>query len=367
RLVADQATDVPPPAPVVTPNVTPSVTPVAAAKPEPAGQPSSAATVSQPPPALAAVPQAGGANLTSDKALRDYLRQLQTATRTLVESLLQQDARDPRPYEMNRVMTWAAISALPEAKDGKTALRAVPKERLQLFQQLREQTRNAQLILEVEKSLANAPFWLDGHFLVQEALRNLDAGAALQAIETQVTGFLARYPELIEFTFADGTPFASTETREWLAGLQKSRSSVASAAVGEAPTTAEDDAMLEALKQADQMARAKAMPGALSLLQNLVRSASGRAQTFRRQLAMAEFCLRYNQPGLGWAMLEGLHRELHTLGLIDWEPELGSRVLQLMLKTEVGKSAGEIRPELARPVLLARLCQIDAVKALEFH
>src|SRR5690606_16210649 len=184
RLVADQATDVPPPAPVITPNVTPSVTPVAAAKPEPAGQPSSAATVNQPPPALAAVPQAGGANLTSDKTLRDYLRQLQTATRTLVESLLQQDVRDPRPYEMNRVMTWAAISALPEVKDGKTALRAVPKERLQLFLQLREQTRSAQLILEVEKSLANAPFWLDGHFLVQEALKNLDAGAAQQAVET---------------------------------------------------------------------------------------------------------------------------------------------------------------------------------------
>lgn len=366
RLVADQAAEAPSSAPAITPNATSSATPVVPAKPEPAVQPSSAATAPQAPPSLAPVPQSG-ANLANDKMLRDYLRQLQTATRTLVESLLQQDVRDPRPYEMNRVMTWAAISALPEVKDGKTALRAVPKERLQLFQQLREQTRTTQLILEVEKSLANAPFWLDGHFLIQDALRSLDAGVALQAVETQVTGFLARYPELVEFTFTDGTPFASAETREWLASLQQKHPTVANGAAGEVSATAEDEELLEAMKQADQMARAKAMPGAVSLLQSLVRSARGRAQTFRRQLAMAEFCLRFNQPGLGWALLEGLHQELQTLGLVDWEPELSSRVLQLMLKTEVGKSAGELRPELARPVLLARLCQIDAAKALEFQ
>ncbi len=385
RLAADKAAATPPPAVATVPNTAlvdalngapvdaPTITAgagattAAAVQPEPATSAPSTTTATQAPPSLTAVPQAGGANLATDKALRDYLRQLQTATRTLVESLLQQDIRDPRPYEMNRVMTWAAISSLPEVKDGKTALRAVPKERLQLFQQLREQSRTPQLLVEIEKSLANSPFWLDGHCLAQAALASLDADSARQAIETQVRGFLVRYPELVEYSFADGTPFASSDTREWLSGLQQGSSSAPAGAVSGAVTAQEDEVLHEALAQADQWARGKAMPRALGLLQDLVKSASGRAQAFRRQLGMAEFCLRHNQPVLGRALLETLHQELQTGELMDWEPELSSRVLQLMLKTEVGKSVGDMRPELARPVLLARLCQIDAVKALEFQ
>lgn len=327
--------------------------------------------------------------LVDDRSLRDYLRQVQLSSRSLGEAMLRQNVRDPRPYEINRTMTWAAITQLPEAKEGVTALKSVPLERRQLFQNLQEQGRHEALILELEKSFTNAPFWLDCHYQVCEALAVLEAEEAQRAVENLVANFIARFPQLVQFAFADGVPFASDETRQWIEslrtgnGLAQEASSFARTGFSSEPYWREgagqaqkggpdakanstETSSDEIWAQATQLARKKALPKALALLQDHYRQAATEAQRFHRQLRLAEFCVQHKVPELARALLEDLDRRLQEFSLFEWEPELSARVMHLLLQTAEKAKAGTPGHE-RQASYFNRLCLIDAAKALEFR
>ena len=355
---------------------------------------SSASLVAATPSLNAAVP-APDQPLMDDRSLRDYLRQLQLSSRCLAEALLRQDVRDPRPYEINRTMTWAAITQLPQAKNDVTELKSVPLERRQLFQSLQEQGRHEALIFELEKSFANAPFWLDSHYLVCESLTALEAEEARHAVENLVANFMDRFPQLMQFKFADGVPFAADETRDWInslhsgSGRLQDASTVSQSVSSSEPFFRETtgfgegagqtqqgdqgakgassgEVSNEILEQARQLARNKALPKALALLQDHCRQAASEAQHFHRQLRLAEFCLQHKLPELARAQLEDLDRRLQEVSLFQWEPELSARVMQLLLQTAEKSKVGTPGHE-RQVAYFNRLCLIDAAKALEFR
>src|SRR5690554_3870992 len=340
---------------------------------------SSASLVAATPSLNAAVP-APDQPLMDDRSLRDYLRQLQLSSRCLAEALLRQDVRDPRPYEINRTMTWAAITQLPQAKNDVTELKSVPLERRQLFQSLREQARHEALILEREKSFANAPSSLDRHYLVCEALTALDAEEARRSVENMVANFMGRFPQLVRFTFADGVPFASEETRQWLEALGREPAAGLMTADGaepfHEPAPQRDGQSMqeqvpghhlhETLAQASQLARNKALPQALALLQGYCRQGASEAQRFYRQLWLAEFCMQHKLPELARAQLEDLERRLQQITLFQWEPELSAWVMQLLLLT--GEKSKTGTPGHERQLsYFNRLCLLDVAKAIEFR
>ena len=353
-----------------------STTPSVAA---PVAGPSSASQATAT-PALSAAAPAPDQALADERSLRDYLRQLQLSSRCLGEALLRQDVRDPRAYEINRTMTWAAITQLPQAKEGVTALKSVPLERRQLFQSLREQARHEALILELEKSFANAPFWLDSHYLVCEALTALDAEEARRSVENMVANFMGRFPQLVRFSFADGVPFASDETHQWLEALGREPAAGLMTADGaepfHEPAPQRDGQSMqeqvpghhlhETLAQASQLARNKALPQALALLQGYCRQGASEAQRFYRQLWLAEFCMQHKLPELARAQLEDLERRLQQITLFQWEPELSAWVMQLLLLT--GEKSKTGTPGHERQLsYFNRLCLLDVAKAIEFR
>src|SRR5690554_2479873 len=368
-----------------------STTPSVAA---PVAGPSSASQATAT-PALSAAAPAPDQALADERSLRDYLRQLQLSSRSLGEALLRQDVRDPRAYEINRTMTWAAITQLPQAKEGVTALKSVPLERRQLFQSLREQARHEALILELEKSFANAPFWLDSHYLVCESLTALEAEEARHAVENSVACFMGRFPQLMQFKFADGVPFATEETRDWInslhsgSGRLQDASTVSQSVSSSEPFFRETtgfgegagqtqqggqgakgassgEVSNEILEQARQLARNKALPKALALLQDHCRQAASEAQHFHRQLRLAEFCLQHKLPELARAQLEDLDRRLQEITLFQWEPELSAWVMQLLLLT--GEKSKTGTPGHERQLsYFNRLCLLDVAKAIEFR
>lgn len=321
---------------------------------------------------LASIPAAGQA-LVDERGLRDYLRQLQLSSRSLVEALLRQDIRDPRPYEINRTMTWASISQLPQAKDGVTALKPVPLERRQLFQNLQEQGRQESLVQELEKSLSNAPFWLDGHYLVWQTLGALEAEEARRAVERCVAGFIGRYPQLVQFVFADGVPFASADTRRWIESLTGEKVAealeISSLGIGRQERTESSDCVghsEEILATAHQLARNKALPEALRLLQRHCHEGAGEAQRFQRQLQFAEFCIQHKLPDMARVLLEDLESRLNSLSVLQWEPVLSARVMHLLLKLGEKAKAGASSQE-RQASYFNRLCLLDAAKAIEFR
>lgn len=281
--------------------------------------------------------------LTDARQVSNALRQLQQASRTLAEAMLRLNVADPRPYDMLRAMTWVSIQVLPQADQGKTALRAPPLERRQLFRSLFEQAQYVQMILEVERSFVNAPFWLDAHYWVWRALDELKASAAQAAVSRHLAGFLSRFPELLEYRFDDDTPFASVETQAWWQSQRSaSESSDAGIAVRESHDHMGWDLVQEpgddqgetVFKEAHELARKNQLALALQRLQSYSQAAGREAQRFRRQLQLAEFCLQYRQKDLARAWLESLYRRLHEMSFWDWEPTLCSRVLERLLELE---------------------------------
>ena len=67
----------------------------------------------------------------------------------------------------------------------------------------------------IENSISRSPFWLDGHFIVANALEALDADNARQHVMEGVRNFLKRFPTVVQLKFVDGTPYASEETQSW--------------------------------------------------------------------------------------------------------------------------------------------------------
>src|SRR5690606_33706515 len=122
----------------------------------------------------------------------------------------------------------------------------------------------------------------------------------------------------------------------------------------------------EILEQARQLARNKALPKALALLQDHCRQAASEAQHFHRQLRFAEFCLQHKLPELARVQLEDLDRRLQEVSLFQWEPELSARVMQLLLQTAEKSKVGTPGHE-RQVAYFNRLCLIDAAKALEFR
>lgn len=122
----------------------------------------------------------------------------------------------------------------------------------------------------------------------------------------------------------------------------------------------------ETLAQASQLARNKALPQALALLQGYCRQGASEAQRFYRQLWLAEFCMQHKLPELARAQLEDLERRLQQITLFQWEPELSAWVMQLLLLT--GEKSKTGTPGHERQLsYFNRLCLLDVAKAIEFR
>ncbi len=185
--------------------------------------------------------------------------------------------------------------------------------------------------MEVEASIARAPFWLDGQRLAWECLQELGAEAAMVEVEMQLALFLQRVPGLEELRYHDGAPFADAETRAWIGAsvlphLQppSAEPTVLVGAGGELP------AWEVALQAARPRLRTDGLkPAVQQLKQGMAQAQGGRARFFW-QLALARLCSAAKKHELAKTQLESLDQTLQASGLGEWEPDLALEVLRLL-------------------------------------
>lgn len=158
-----------------------------------------------------------GAPIDNEKEALKALRVQQENARALCTWWLKQTASDLRALRLNRTLLWLPIEALPERNtEHITVLRGLPVERLRIYQERFEQGKYADLLLDIEASVAKAPFWFDGHRMGWECLQGLNAELAMREIEVHFAQLIHRLPGLIELRFHDGVPFADPATRAWI-------------------------------------------------------------------------------------------------------------------------------------------------------
>ncbi|EJK98713.1 MULTISPECIES: type VI secretion system protein TssA [Pseudomonas] len=307
---------------------------------------------------------ASDAPIENEKEAHKALRAQQESARSLCAWWLKQKATDPRALRLNRTMLWLAIDAMPERNAEQiTQLRGVPADRLKTYRDGLQQGNYADLLVEIEASLAKAPFWLDGQRLAWECLQGLDAELAMREVEIQFALFIERLPGVIELCWHDGTPFADPDTRTWIAAqvtphLQKpSASPEVSARGNHAPWEL-------ALQEAQSIQRSSGLKTAVQFLRQGMQSTPGGRDRFFWRFVMARLCFSARKYELAKVQLEALDQTLQHSGLNIWEPSLELQVLDLLHTCcellPQNHSVRECKEESYR-----RLCHLDLELVIE--
>lgn len=302
----------------------------------------------------------------SERGAQKTLRALQEQARPLCAWWLRQRVSDLRALRLARTLLWLPVDALPERNAEQiTALRGLPAERLNDYRERLAQGLYADLLVDLEASLARAPFWLDGQRLAWECLQGLRDEPAMREVEIQLALLLQRLPGLEALRFHDGSAFADAETHTWLAArVRPHLQSVDNRR--EASPPAQDNASLwaAALEDALELLRSDGLKSAVRRLKLGLDGARGGRERCLWQLALARLCLAAKEYELAKVQLESLDQVLQAAGLEAWEPALVLEVLQLL------RHCCELLPQNhvvreRRDEIHRRLCHLDLEAVLD--
>ncbi|MDB5993518.1 MAG: hypothetical protein JWP42_654 [Pseudomonas sp.] len=301
--------------------------------------------------------------IDNEKNAQKALRGQQDNARALCTWWLRQKATDIRALRLNRTLLWLPIDSLPERNAEQiTALRAPPPDKLKNYQERFDQKAYADLLVDLEASIAAAPFWFDGQHRVWECLQRLNAELAMREVEVQLSLLLQRLPTVIDLRFHDGVPFANDETRSWISAQVLVHLQAASEPVAVASDN-QQGVWEEAYQEALAILRRDGLKAAVQLLKQGLHSAQGGRERFFWQLSLARLCHQAKKYDLAKAQLETLDQQLHRSGLAAWEPDLALQVLHLL------HNCCELLPQSAvvrerKDDVFQRLCHLDLEVAL---
>lgn len=267
--------------------------------------------------------------IDNEKDAHKLLRTLQEQARPLCAWWQRQNATDLRAQRLNRTLVWLALTRYPDADSERgTVLRGPAPDKLKGYQERFAQGHHADLLIELETSLAGALFWFDGVRMVWECLQALQADLAMIELEVTFALLLQRLPDLPEFRFHDGTPFADAATCDWIT-LQVRRH----LHVPELPgvlVDAKAEPWELALQEVMPTLRKDGLKVAVHELKQGLHAARSERARFHWRLAMARLCVLAGKQELAKIQLEHLDDELQRAGLDRWEPELALQVAQLL-------------------------------------
>lgn len=334
-------------------------------KPEPGAVSSAIAQVKQVASQIIGTPSAPG-SVDNEKDAHKALRTLQEGSRPLCNWWLKQNVADLKALRLSRSLLWLNIDSLPERNtDNITPLRGIPKDKLSNFRERLAQQHYADVLVDIEASIARAPFWLDGQRLAWECLQALKAIDALYELETHMALLIKRLPGITELRFHDGTPFADDETRSWInqhvaphLGKSETRTVTASFEPGKAPVWE------TALQDAIKLLPTEGLRDSLQPLKQGLHAAHGGRERFFWHLALARLSYQAKKYELAKTQLQTLDRMLQDAGLADWEPDLTLEVLRLLHSCcELLPQSHAVRED--KDEIHRRLCHLDVEMVLD--
>jgi len=119
-------------------------------------------------------------------------------------------------FILNRISYMYDITTLPMAENKKTLIPPPSNEEINSIQNLYKSQNYKELLEICESKIKTYIFWLDLHFYVAKALENLGFEESAEGIKCIINIFIKKLPGIEYYSFADGTPFATNETKNWL-------------------------------------------------------------------------------------------------------------------------------------------------------
>ena len=301
--------------------------------------------------------------VNSEKEAHKVLRALQDQARPLCAWWLRQNATDLRALRLGRTLAWLMLVNYPDANGERvTTLRPLAADKLKRYQERLSQGHYADVLLELEVSLCGALFWFDGLRMAWECLGALNAELAMSELEIHFALLLQRLPNLPEYRFDDGTPFADPATGEWIAlhvmpHVQKPQPAQVVTDRAAQPWEAALQAVMPCLRK-------DGLKAAVGVIKQGLQAACSERSRFHWRLALARVCMAAGKHELVRIQLEQLDLQLQRAGLDSWEPELALQVGQLLYRCyDLLPQNQAIRD--CKDALHRRLCHLDLEAVLE--
>lgn len=305
-----------------------------------------------------------GGLIDNEKEAHKALRAQQDNARSLCAWWLKQKATDLRALRLNRALLWLHIDTVPERNaEHITALLGLPADKLKSYCDRYDQAGYADLIVELEASLAKAPFWFDGQRMVWECLQGLNADQAMREVEFHFALLIQRLPGIIELRFHDGAPFADPATRAWISAKVMPHLQ-ANTAPRKVEIPQAQPAWELALEEVLPILRKDGLKAAVRILKQGLQNAQGGRVRFFWQFALARLCFLAKKYELAKVQLETLDQTLQDSGMHVWEPDLALEVLHLLHNCcELLPQNHAVRER--KEEIYRRLCHLDLEVVLE--
>lgn len=297
-------------------------------------------------------------SVNNDKDARKALGTQQDLTQSLCAWWLRQKATDVRAFRLNRTVLWLTVDTAPACNSERiTALRGLPIDRLSNYKERFEHGKYADLIVDLESSIARSPFWFDGQRRVWECLQGLNAELSMREVEVHFALFLQRVPGITELRFHDGMPFADDETQSWISThvmphVCPTQPEVAQSNTGVQP------AWNAVLNEMIQRLHKDGLKFAVRELTRHLMSATSERERFFWQFSIARLCHRAKKYELAKVQLELLDQELERKGLETWEAEAFLDISRLLYSCH-DKLPPDRISRVSKDEIYRRLCKYD--------
>lgn len=281
-----------------------------------------------------------------------------------------QDSAQAWPYRVVRAAMWLHIDALPPQVEHETRLPPPAAHLAERYQVLIVQEAWKELVDQAEEQIRHTPFWLDLHRYSALALGRFGPShaKASHAVVAELASFLRRFPEVVEYRFADGTPFANEETQQW---IERDVLSVSPAQGTASPHTDDEDLCTDLHAKAQALMGAGQFKEAVNVFLEVIDHTDNPRRRFHARLALARLCLDGNHVKIALSHLEVLDKQLQSGSLESWEPLLALEVLHTLrgaLERDM-RDAKIVSPDTVRwaEEVYKRLCRFDVLGVLELE
>jgi len=308
-------------------------------------------------------PVVSSSDTVSAAEMEKFVRGAFQTVRQAADFYFDKDLSNPRGYRCRRIAGWTMIQGTPPATNGQTQV-PPPGELEEIrknLQELRSLEKWQELLKESERRLHGSLLWLDLNRLSAECLTGLGTQyqEAHDAVCQETTFLLTRLPGLEKLTFADGSPFADAETKQWLESIKSGSEITLQASAPQAGQSSEY--MDGVLGRAQSMAAAKRVGEAANLLRDeMQRSPSGRERLLWR-LGLSQLLLNYRHGKLAMPHMDEIVRDIESYKIEQWDPGLATHALRIVWTCYKSNKSTRDRSE----NILARIAKLDPVEAMQ--
>ncbi len=318
-----------------------------------------------PPPSPPPEPVVQHATGSADEAIKAIQAYNQHIIRAAL-SLIEQDPANPLGHRSLLSAVWSDLDTLPQATDGKTIIPAPEPYIASSLQDLAARGDWTNLVNAAANHFPQYIFWLDIHYFTAMGLEHLGLPyqKAWEAVCQETAIFHQRMPTITNLEFADGTPFASKECKEWCQGLGNDGQAMelTPAPNTDQPSSADAQHINETMVQANTLLKERKLKEAVTLLQQEMQTARSTKESMQWRLVLIQILMAGKKADIALAHCEELARDVEKHRLDQWDPVQSLLVYKtsyLCLKkgsTKLFKEQGG--------QLLSKIATIDPAEAL---